>query len=596
MNCGGYLRLCVFEVRAMEGGTQHKQQASKVVKWRPINALIDSTAFAKYMQSTLRKAETASGYLRPELLMYTNVGEGKHTLSIPEIQTCASLCAALCRRTAADLLLWQLPLPMGWLCIDRLGVFSERTEDRTNERALAPTTRSAAKGKRHSSVPRTREETVAEELAPLEELRGRSSLPSPATTPLRTSGLGHGLGAAFVGLRGPISLSTFYQHPHASDLRNGTPSSSPLPPLTPSPVAQTAPATVITPARNSIPSIPRQIIARRKDMSTGPTFTGNGTSAAAAIDFIKDVRLGFRGETVKDADKPEEVGDRFQHRSPADIWFRASTFTTWAAFTRAFEERFAGMAPIVKPRAQLLAELAGMRITIENLATDHVLVGGEKISPMLEFRSRLREVVLDASAGSASEGVWSSHTALPMFVRVAVGAVPAEWDAMLAALAAVPQTAVDMEVEQHQRAVAFDAKSAAFEKSMSEMTRVMQNVRLAAASQQQAPRTTTKTSAPATNQNASAANQTATGGGGGGGGLWLRKDPIPVGTDEQRERLRKIMTDGNATQALSNPTGLALYATQIADWNRANGHIAPESVLEMNRAQRRRTCNATGKR
>ncbi|KAJ6572837.1 hypothetical protein DFH09DRAFT_1362366 [Mycena vulgaris] len=313
-------------------------------------------------------------------------------------------------------------------------------------------------------------------------------------------------------------------------------------------------------------------------MSTGPTFTGNGTSAAAAIDFIKDVRLGFRGGTAKDAEKLEEVGDRFRHGSPADIWFRASTFTTWAAFTRAFEERFAGMPPIVKPRAQLLAELAGMRITIENLAADYVLVGGEKISPMLEFRSRLREAVLDASAGSASEGVWSFHAALPVFVRVAVGAVPADWDAMLAALAAVPQTAVDMEVEQHKRAVAFDAKSAAFEKSMSEMTRVMQNVRLAAASQQQAPRTTATTSAPATNQNASAANQTVAGGGGGGGGLRLRRDPIPVGTDEQRERLRKIMTDGNATQALSNPTGLALYATQIADWNRANGHIAPESL------------------
>ncbi|KAJ6605768.1 hypothetical protein B0H10DRAFT_2228919 [Mycena sp. CBHHK59/15] len=38
------------------------------------------------------------------------------------------------------------------------------------------------------------------------------------------------------------------------------------------------------------------------------------------------------------------------------------------------------------------------------------------------------------------------------------------------------------------------------------------------------------------------------------------------------------MTDGNAAQALSNTTGLALYATQIADWNRTNGHIAPESL------------------
>ncbi|KAJ6561376.1 hypothetical protein DFH09DRAFT_1479597 [Mycena vulgaris] len=316
-------------------------------------------------------------------------------------------------------------------------------------------------------------------------------------------------------------------------------------------------------------------------MATGPTFTGNGTSAA--IDFIKDVRLGFRGGTANDAEKLEEVGDRFRHGLPADVWFRASTFTTWAAFTRAFEERFAGMAPMVKPRPQLLAELAGMRITIEHLVVDHILVGGEKISPMVEFRSRLREAVLDASAGSSAEGVWAFHAALPVCVRVAVGAVPANWDAMLAALAAVPQTAVDLEVEQHKRSVALEAKAAALEKSLGEMTRVMQSVRLAAGQQQQAPRTTAATTnSPAVNQNAPAGgNQSAAGGGGaggGGGGLRLRRDPIPVGTDKQRERLRKIMTDGNATQALSNPTGLTLYATQIADWNRANGHIAPESL------------------
>ncbi|KAJ6538292.1 hypothetical protein B0H10DRAFT_1971617 [Mycena sp. CBHHK59/15] len=260
--------------------------------------------------------------------------------------------AILATNTTGASLLWQWPLP------------------------IEVAVHSAAKGKRHSSLPRTREETeVAEESAPLEELRGRSSLPSPATTPLPTAGLGHGLGAAFVGLRGPISPGTFYRRPHSSNSQNGTPSSSPLPPLTPSPVAQTAPATVITPAKNSTPSIPRQIIARRKDMFTGPTFTGNGTSAAVAIDFIKDVRLGFRGGTATDAEKLEEVGDRFRHGSPADIWFRASMFTTWAAFTRAFEERFAGMAPIMKPRAQLLAELAGMRITIENLAAMSSLAG-----------------------------------------------------------------------------------------------------------------------------------------------------------------------------------------------------------------------------
>ncbi|KAJ6625757.1 hypothetical protein B0H10DRAFT_1942277 [Mycena sp. CBHHK59/15] len=292
-----------------------------------------------------------------------------------------------------------------------------------------------------------------------------------------------------------------------------------------------------------------------------------------AIDFLKDVRLGLRDRGATDAEKLEEVGDRFRHGSPADIWFRGKTFKTWTAFTKVFEERFAGMVPIAKPRPQLLAELTGMRIAVGHLAAEHILVGGERIAPMVEFRARLREAVLDANAGTETEGVWGFHAALPAAVRVSIGNAPADWDAMLAALALVPQTAIDMVVEEHKRSCAFD-------KSMAELNQVMHSVRVSAAQQQQqAPRATTVVAAtpPAGGPLVVVVNQGAAGGGGGRGAAGKR-EPIPQGTNEQRDRLRKIMLDTNATQALSNPAGHTQYGAQIAEWNKANGHIAPEAI------------------
>ncbi|KAJ7699656.1 hypothetical protein B0H17DRAFT_297686 [Mycena rosella] len=124
-------------------------------------------------------------------------------------------------------------------------------------------------------------------------------------------------------------------------------------------------------------------------MSSGPTFTGSGTSAAAAIDFLKDVRLGFSARgPMTDLEKLEEVGDRFRHGTPADVWFKATQYKKWADFQNGFEQRFAGLKPIVKPRAQLLAELSSMRITVGQLAAGHVLVGGEKVAPLVEFHAQ----------------------------------------------------------------------------------------------------------------------------------------------------------------------------------------------------------------
>ncbi|KAJ7504394.1 hypothetical protein B0H11DRAFT_515818 [Mycena galericulata] len=313
-------------------------------------------------------------------------------------------------------------------------------------------------------------------------------------------------------------------------------------------------------------------------MAFGPTFTGSGTSAAEAINFLKDVHLGFGGgrTTMTDAEKLEEISYRFRHATPADVWFRARAFTKWSDFVTEFEQRFAGMQTIVKPRAQLLAELSGMRITVVELAAGHVLVGGEKVAPMVAFHARVKEAVMDANAGKESEGVWSFHAALPAAVKLSIGSAPATWTDMLAALNAVPENAIAMEVAEHNRKTAFDS-------TMGQLAQLMRGVRVAipptvAAAGAGGNGGVANAGAPAVATPAAAANGGTGGGGGRGAGGGRAREGIPPGTDAQKTRLRQLMQDGNRLQPADTPEGRATYVTQIAEWTTRNGHIPPESL------------------
>ncbi|KAJ7929836.1 hypothetical protein B0H13DRAFT_1859319 [Mycena leptocephala] len=189
--------------------------------------------------------------------------------------------------------------------LDRVLRPRDRTVDYTGTAASRTATRKHKRQRRNSSAPNTREEyEVAQQTSP-----PLLQTPSPRGRPSIATPLG----------RFPISPVRFYTKPPPRGLVPPSETDSRFPPT------------------------------QRKtyEMSIGPTFTGAGTSAATAMDFLKDVELGFAMRGVAgDAEKLAEVKNRFRYNSPADVWFRSAALGTYAAFVTAFEARFTPRAEV----------------------------------------------------------------------------------------------------------------------------------------------------------------------------------------------------------------------------------------------------------
>jgi hypothetical protein len=212
-----------------------------------------------------------------------------------------------------------------------------------------------------------------------------------------------------------------------------------------------------------------------------------------------------------------------------------------------------------------------MRITLDELAVDHVMVQAEKIAPMTEFVARVRDAVSAVNAGTSGEGIWAFHRGLPVGIRNAIGDAPATWDLLLTSMEGVSATAIEAAVEDHKRQRALD-------NTVEQLTRRI-NVRVSPVVQTAtAPTQQTVMNPPAVVRPPAPVN----GGGGDGGGANGARRPqtraIPPGTDAQKARLRQIMLDANARQPPDTPDGHAQYAAQIVSWNALNGHIPQESL------------------
>ncbi|KAJ7690740.1 hypothetical protein B0H17DRAFT_1134249 [Mycena rosella] len=448
------------------------------------------------------------------------------------------------------------------LCFPRLSLSTpnprtNKANKRPPERLkLAPTTRNAEKQK---------ETETQEDLLGAPELQ---TPPRAVTQPhSRTGFLMHQA-------LSPVPPTIFYSRPRpspapsppASPIYAHAPDSSPLSSVPASPVAlaRLTPAAVIAPKQKPAPKPVPKPTAKPwiPVMSAGPTFTGAGTSSAAALDFLKDVHLGFNARGVTgDTEKLMEVGDRFRHGTPADVWFKGHMFATWADFQKDFEVHFAGRKAIVKPKAQLLAELSGMRITVAQLAAGPVLVGREKIAPLIDFHERVKEAVMDAGAEKESEGVWAFHTALPCAVMLSVGGMPADWDAMLTALEKVPEDAVDVEIEHHRQRSAFNA-------TIAHLNQAMQNVRVSSANPHVQPTTVVPTVAAPNPANAAPAPTM-----GQERGEHGEREEGSAREFRQGQRCRR-----DERQPPDTPKGRNRYATQITNWTSCNSQIPTESV------------------
>ncbi|KAJ7158087.1 hypothetical protein C8R46DRAFT_1224897 [Mycena filopes] len=317
-------------------------------------------------------------------------------------------------------------------------------------------------------------------------------------------------------------------------------------------------------------------------MAVIPDFYGNrAQDTVCAADFIKKCQSFFSGSNATIAEKLEEVENHFMHNSPADRWFRDirpadPRLADWASFKAAFQARFQVVDPVPKPAAQLQAALGGMRIGMGELAKGSVLVGGQKIPVLRDFAMRVNDAVTEANAGTQSGGImWTFLEGLPLWLRSAVGD-PANWDAMVAALLAVPDNVVEAAVIAHREKAAVDSK-------IEELARQLKNTRVAPAPPMQTQAGPSRGAAQA----GGGAN-TAAGGGGGGGGAGGRGAAAGGGgngrfvervlSDAQRSVLRGLKEGGNARHAPDTAEGRALYATQLAEWAARNAHVPREAL------------------
>ncbi|KAJ7218192.1 hypothetical protein C8J57DRAFT_1095696 [Mycena rebaudengoi] len=313
-------------------------------------------------------------------------------------------------------------------------------------------------------------------------------------------------------------------------------------------------------------------------------FTGdrNATNEPAAADFIKRLDTQFRAtNTTVDADKFVELADRLKSDSPAERWYdelkadasKVTQTTVWAAFCTAFKDRFKAATAVAKPPGQLRAELTRMRIAMEELAGDPVEVGGVKLTPLASFVDRLRDKVKEVSGGRDEIGLWDFYQGLPLVLREASGGVvPANWDALITVLAAVPQGKIEMATEQfraQQDALRAQHEAVRTQSSMLEEVKALEreivNLRVAAA--RAAPATSRNASAPAvaaaapTPTPTSAAPAAASG-----------NTRVPP-TDAQKEALLRVARESVRRTRPNTPEGLAGYATDIAAWNAKFGNL-----------------------
>ncbi|KAJ6476060.1 hypothetical protein C8R47DRAFT_1220523 [Mycena vitilis] len=309
-----------------------------------------------------------------------------------------------------------------------------------------------------------------------------------------------------------------------------------------------------------------------EDMATLSFFTGDrNTDAIDAVDFIKEAEIYFRRTKVTDeAIMLKEAGDHFRNRSNTDRWFtttevQADINGSWAKFVTVFKERFEGIYPKEKPAVQLIAELSGMRISLGDLARDHVMVGGEKYAPMEEFLGRLKDAVSAASALKARDGVFQFHADLPAQLRSAVGDAPADWGAMITALQDIPLTTIKTAVEEYK-------SRTAMERNIAEIQRRLASTQLGAhvAPVVVAPRVQAVAThvapvvAPVVVPQAPggpAVQEAARG---------PRRGAGREGTDAEKAALRAVLAECVRQRAPNTPEGMVRYQAQLAAWRTRN--------------------------
>ncbi|KAJ7029687.1 hypothetical protein C8F04DRAFT_1236964 [Mycena alexandri] len=364
--------------------------------------------------------------------------------------------------------------------------------------------------------------------------------------------------------------------------------SSPLTPPPPSPDFTLAPAAVIIPVKkapvsSSIPiPTPRPRTPPVITMSV-PDWHGSSKDLIDGDDFLRLLRLHYRTTRTPDAEIMADVADRFKSGSPAAKWFKALDPTTekadWAMFQATFRARFPAPVSVETPRLQLLADVAGMRISLDEVAKGTVNVRGVEVPVLADFATRVNNMVTDA-------GLFTFHNALPAQIRTAVGAVPANWGAMVTALRSIPKHVVDAVISEHRRDDFLRKKVEMLEREFAAAKIAQRGTQNQQGAGQKggggaagggAGRGAGPAGGGAVGGGGAAGGGAGRGGGaaGGGAGGGGRRPPP---TDAEKAALRRVCDEVVARRTPDTPEGRTLYETHKAQWRTRNGHIHPDNL------------------
>ncbi|KAJ7262526.1 hypothetical protein C8J57DRAFT_1231890 [Mycena rebaudengoi] len=378
------------------------------------------------------------------------------------------------------------------------------------------------------------------------------------------------------------------------------PKKNPLRPALSSPALAPRLPALVAPPQPAAPT-PRP----RRRMGDQIYFSGDKRAPGelSAVNFVRRLEIQFRANNVvADADKIEEALLRFKADSPVDAWWaeiqadtaRRIQVATWPTFLTAFNDRFRGVQSVSKPLGRRLADLERMRMDMDGLALGMVLVGDKKITPIADFVDRLKDAIKEAGAGPGISGLWQFYEALPTFIQeVGGGVVLADWDAMAAALAAVPQGRIDIAVRAHVKEkaateaittaeCAHQQRTAAAERRVEDLQRKLAAIELgvsrvapataaqfpcapaANASTQNAPAPVPAPAQDACAPAAAAPNRPA------------RR--VRAGTDAQKTRLLETLREAIQRRHPATAEGIARFRAEVAGWESRYASLSDDDL------------------
>ncbi|KAJ6625052.1 hypothetical protein B0H10DRAFT_2212077 [Mycena sp. CBHHK59/15] len=200
------------------------------------------------------------------------------------------------------------------------------------------------------------------------------------------------------------------------------------------------PVFVATPAHPPNPPNPTPVrFQYTRDMPELMTFTGDHKRDTVSPPDFQQARNYFRAVNITtDAARLETITttSRISSRPVGP------ELASFAAFSVAFEARFQGVQEVVKPQAQLEAELSRMRITLQDLGVEYVTIRDKTVYTIVNFANRVEDAASAADAGKKTIGLWEFVQNLPPVIQDSISAMPADWDTAASEISNVSQTKI----------------------------------------------------------------------------------------------------------------------------------------------------------